>query len=137
MQLAAATSYKSWSGYAFENICMKHIDKIKTALGIGSVYTEQYSFAFKGNADTDGTQIDMLIDRNDNVINICEAKFYDKPFTVTKSYADELRKKMMIFQEKTKTRKSLFITLISTYGIVQNMHSTGLVQQQITIENLF
>ena len=116
---------------------MKHIQKIKTALGIASVYTEQYSFAYKGNATNDGTQIDLLIDRNDNVINICEAKFYDKPFSITKAYADELRKKMMIFQEKTKTKKSLFITVISTYGVVENMHSVGFVQQEITMDNLF
>lgn len=137
LQLSATASYKSWSGYAFENVCMKHIQKIKIALGIASVYTEQYSFAYKGNATNDGTQIDLLIDRNDNVINICEAKFYDKPFSITKAYADELRKKMMIFQEKTKTKKSLFITVISTYGIVENMHSVGFVQQEITMDNLF
>jgi uncharacterized protein len=116
---------------------MKHIEKIKAALGIASVYTEQSSFIYKGSAATDGTQIDLLIDRKDNVINICEAKFYDRPFTITKAYANELRNKMRIFQEKTKTRKSLFITIISTYGIVPNEHSTGFVQQEVTMENLF
>jgi uncharacterized protein len=137
LQLSSTPAYKSWSGYAFENICMKHIDKIKIALGIGSVYTEQSSFAYKGNALHDGTQIDLLIDRNDNVINICEAKCYDKPFSVTKAYAAELRNKMRIFQEKTGTRKSLFLTIVSTYGVVKNEHSIGFVQQELTMDCLF
>ena len=136
-QMAATATYKTWSGYAFENICMKHIGKIKKALGIASVYTESSSFFYKGGATTGGAQIDLLIDRKDGVINICDAKFYDKAFTVTKSYADELRNKMLVFQEKTKTKKTLFITIISTYGVVQNIHSIGFVQQQATIENLF
>lgn len=136
-QLAATATYKAWSGYAFENICMKHIDKIKKALGIASVYTESSSFFYKGGATTGGAQIDLLIDRNDGIINICDAKFYDKAFTVTKSYAEDLRNKMLVFQEKTKTKKTLFITIISTYGVMQNVHSIGFVQQQVTIENLF
>ena len=137
LQLSSTPTYKSWSGYTFENICMKHIEKIKTALGIASVYTEQSSFIYKGSAALDGTQIDLLIDRKDNVINICEAKFYDKPFTISKAYANELREKMRIFQEKTKTKKSLFLTMISTYGVVKNEHSIGFLQQEITIESLF
>ena len=105
LQLSASQVYKSWSGYSFENICMDHIDKVKAALGIASVYTEESSFYFKGNGQ--GTQIDLLIDRKDNVINICEAKFNDKAFLITKQYAEELREKMRVFQEKTKTKKSL------------------------------
>jgi uncharacterized protein len=137
MQLSATPAYKIWSGYTFENTCMKHIDKIKAALGIASVYTEQSSFIYKGNVAADGTQIDLLIDRKDNVINICEAKFYDKPFSITKAYAAELRNKMRIFQERTKTRKSLFLTILSAYGLVQNEHSIGFVQQEVTMESLF
>ncbi len=136
-QLSATATYKTWSGYAFENVCMKHIEQLKHALGISAVYTEISSFLAKGKTNTKGAQIDLLIDRQDNVINICEAKFYDKPFTITKSYADELRNKMMVFQEKTGTRKSLFITIISSFGFVENIHSTGLVQQDVTVESLF
>lgn len=136
-QLSATSTYKIWSGYAFENVCMKHIEQLKHALGISAVYTEISSFFAKGKLKSKGAQIDMLIDRQDNVINICEAKFYDKPFTITKSYADELRNKMMVFQEKTGARKSLFITIMSTFGFVENIHSTGLVQQEVTTESLF
>jgi len=137
LQLAATPSYKTWSGYAFENICMKHIEKIKQALGIAAVYTEVSSIFYKGDAKNKGAQIDMLIDRQDHVINACEAKFYDKPFAISKSYAVDLRNKLRAFQEKTGTRKTLFLTLITPYGIVQNQHSIGFVQQEVVAENLF
>lgn len=116
---------------------MDHIDKVKAALGIAAVYTEESSFYFKGTSNTPGTQIDLLIDRKDNIINICEAKFTDKPYSITKAYADTLRQKMNIFQEKTKTNKTLFLTMISPYGVAPNMHSIGFVQQEVTIESLF
>jgi len=137
LQLAATPSYKTWSGYAFENICMKHIEKIKQALGIAAVYTEVSSIFYKGDAKNKGAQIDMLIDRQDHVINACEAKFYDKPFAISKFYAVDLRNKLRAFQEKTGTRKTLFLTLITPYGIVQNQHSIGFVQQEVVAENLF
>lgn len=137
LQLAATPAYKAWSGYAFENICMKHIEKIKQALGIAAVYTETSSIFYKGDAKDKGAQIDMLIDRQDNVINACEAKFYDQPFTLSKTYADDLRNKLRVFQEKTGTRKTLFLTLITPYGIVQNLHSIGFVQQEVIADNLF
>ena len=137
LQLAATQTYKTWSGYAFENICMKHIVKIKQALGIASVYTEVSSIFYKGGAKDKGAQIDMLIDRQDNVINACEAKFYDQPFTISKAYAADLRNKLDVFKEKTRTRKTLFLTLITPYGIVQNQHSIGFVEQEVIADNLF
>lgn len=136
-QLSATPAYKTWSGYAFENICFKHIDKIKAALGIASVYTEQSSFYYKGSTSSPGTQIDLLIDRNDNVINICEAKFYDRAFSLDKKYAEDLRNTMRIFRERSKTRKSLFLTFISSFGLVPNINSIGFVQQEVTMEYLF
>jgi len=136
-QLSATATYKTWSGYAFENICMKHIEKIKQALGIAAVYTEVSSIYYKGDAKDKGAQIDLLIDRQDNVINACEAKFYDKPFTITKAYAADLRNKLQVFQQKTATRKTLFLTFITPYGVVKNEHSIGFVQQEVLAENLF
>lgn len=136
-QLSNTPAYKTWSGYAFENLCIKHITKIKSALGIAAVYTEESSFFYKGSNHNPGTQIDLLIDRNDNVINICEAKFYDKPFALDKKYVSDLRETMRIFQERTKTKKTLFLTFITSFGLAPNMHSTGFVQQEITMEKLF
>lgn len=136
-QLSVAPAYRIWSGYAFENICFKHINKIKAALGIAAVYTEQSSFYYKGSTNEPGTQIDLLIDRNDNVINICEAKFYDKAFSLDKKYAADLRETMRIFKERSKTKKSLFLTFITSFGLVPNINSIGFVQQEVTMESLF
>ena len=137
MQLTAGTTWKSWSGYTFESLCMKHLRQIKNALGIGAVYTEYSSFIHKGTKTASGSQIDLLIDRRDHVINICDMKFSETPFTLTKSYANELRQKMAVFQSETKTRKSLFLTFITTYGVSPSAHSIGLVQQQVVLDDLF
>lgn len=137
LQLSALPTYKTWSGYAFENICIKHIDVLKQALGISNVYTELSSLYFKGNKLQKGAQIDLLIDRKDQVINICEAKFTDKPFVITRAYATELQQKLAVFQQRTGTRKTLFLTMITPIGLLQNQYSIGLVQQEIAVENLF
>ena len=136
-QLAVLPTYKTWSGYAFENICMKHVSKLKDALGIAAVYTEFSGIFYKGDAKGKGAQIDLIIDRQDNVINICEAKFYDKPFVITRAYAEELRNKLAVFEQKTGTRKALFLILITPYGVVPNQYSVGFVQQEVTLDNLF
>ena len=136
--LAQSQKWKSWSGYAFENCCFKHIPQLKKALGISNVFTETSSYIYKSKiSDLEGTQIDLLIDRNDGVINICEVKFYDKPFVITKEYASKLRKKMGIFQSNTNSNKTIFPTLISTFGIQANEHSIGFIQQEVKLENLY
>ncbi|HFB99614.1 MAG TPA: ATP-binding protein [Phaeodactylibacter sp.] len=135
--LSQTQSYKTWSGYAFENLCLKHIAPIKKALGITGVYSVVSSFYKKGNATKSGTQIDLLIDRNDKVINLFEIKFYTDKFTVSKSYATTLRNKITVFREATKTKKQLFLVMISTYGVDDNMHSLGLIDQSLTLDDLF
>jgi len=136
--LAQSQKWKSWSGYAFENICFKHILQLKKAIGISNVFSEIASYTYKAkNSDTDGTQIDLLIDRNDGIINVCEAKFYDKPFVVSKEYATKLRNKISVFQDNTKSNKIIFPTIISAFGIQENEHSIGLIQQEIKLEDLF
>jgi AAA+ ATPase superfamily predicted ATPase len=136
-QLSQTQSWKIWSGYAFENLCIKHETQIKKALGIASVYTEIGSFYSKGNATNKGTQIDMLINRNDGIINIVEIKFTDKPFTLTKNYAQELQQKLTLFQEYSDTKKTLFLTMITAFGMPENNNYTGFIQQQLSLENLF
>ena len=136
-KISVTQQWKSWCGYAFESLCMKHIGKIKDALHISGVLTEESGFVYKGSKKESGLQIDLLIDRNDNVINICEMKFYAAEFSISKDYAKKLRNKMVQFQEITKTKKQIFLTLISTYGIRKNEHSIGLVDNDITINALF
>ena len=135
--LSQTQTYKTWSGYAYENICLKHLPQIKKALGISGIYATASTFIKKGTATKKGTQIDLLIDRNDKVINIFEIKFYNTEFTITKSYADNLREKARIFQETTKTRKHLMLTLITTFGLKANQHSLGLIEKVLALEDLF
>lgn len=135
--LSQTQSFKVWSGYAFENICLQHINKIKSALGIAGVLTRQSSFQAKGNEENEGTQIDLLIDRQDNCISLCEIKFYNDKLVLSKADADTLRAKRNTFQRITGSKKHIFITLITTYGLNPNMHSIGLVDQVLDMNDLF
>jgi uncharacterized protein len=130
-------SFKIWSGYAFENLCFKHIAQIKQALGISGVITNEYAYTFKGNADTQGVQIDMMIERADNCMNLLEVKFHDKEFVVSKDYEQELREKVAIFKEQTRTRKSIFVTMLSAFGVKKNEHYLSVVTNQLLIDDLF
>ncbi len=135
--LSQTQSYKTWSGYAFENICLKHIPQIKKALGISGVFSTTSSFYKKGDKQEKGCQIDLVINRNDQVINLCEIKFYHEPFCITKKYAENLRNKISIFRNTTKTRKHLVLTLITTFGLKPNQHSIDLSPQSVTMDALF
>ena len=128
-------SYKIWSGYSFETICTKHIEQIKEGLKISGIHSTHGSWIEKGKGD--GVQIDMLIDRDDNVINLCEMKFYNTEFTLNKKYAHEIAKKVNSFIESTGTRKSIFVTFVTTYGLVPNSYAKQYVQNELTIEHLF
>jgi uncharacterized protein len=137
LELSQTTDYKSWSGYAFESLCLKHVPQIKKALGISGIYAETSSFYQKGTATTAGIQIDLLIDRKDNVINIFELKFYASMMTLTKSYSEDLREKVATFKEITQTRKQVFLNLLTTFGLKQNEHSLGLIDKAMTMDILF
>jgi hypothetical protein len=126
---------RAWSGYAFEQVCLMHLSPIKAALGIASVQTQ--TSAWIGSNGKDKAQIDLIIDRRDQVINLCEMKFSINAFTIEKEYADTLRKKMGVFKEATKTNKALWLTLITTQGLTPNVHSQSLVHQALTMDDLF
>ncbi len=79
----------------------------------------------------------MVIDRRDQVINLCEIKYSVNPYIISKKYANELRNKVGVFRFETKTRKSVFLTMITTYGVQQNSYYAGLVQNEIKMEELF
>jgi uncharacterized protein len=130
-------SWKSWCGFAFENICLKHSLQIKKALGISGIYTEQSVWRYTPKADEVGVQIDLLIDRQDNCINLCELKFYNTEFTLDKQAANNLATKRQVFIEKTGTKKTIFNTLITTFGAKRNEHYLQTVQNQLTMEVLF
>lgn len=133
---SAGQSWKSWSGVAFERICLKHIPQIKKQLGISGIYTEDATwrhFPKKGK----GAQVDLLFDRKDFVINICEMKYSGSGFTIDKSYAAELENKRDVFKRETKTKKSLFITFVTMFGITDNEYARRLVQNSIQADALF
>ncbi|WP_221389936.1 ATP-binding protein [Dyadobacter sp. NIV53] len=138
LRLASGSSWKSWSGNAFESIYMKHISQIKRAIGIHDVYTEVSVWRYQPRDRTGkGAQIDLLIDRNDSCINVCEMKFSASAFEITKAYATELASKLEVFRDHTKTRKTLFLTMLTTYGVKNNNTYPGLVQKELTMDALF
>lgn len=126
---------RTWSGYAFEQICLAHLPAIKKALGISGIQT--ISSAWLGSYDNQKAQIDLVIDRRDHVITICEMKFSINPFIIEKKYADDLRTKMAIFKQSTGTSKAIFLTFVTTFGLVQNEHAMSLVQNSLTMDVLF
>ena len=135
--LSKTQMWITWTGYAFENICFHHIDNIKAALGIAGVHTNQYSFLAKTTDEIEGTQIDLLIDRQDSVISLCEVKFYNDELVLTKEDADNLRRKKSIFRHVTSTKKQIFIVLITTFGLIKNKHSLGLIDNVLDMNALF
>ncbi len=136
-KLSQGPSWKTWAGFAFENLCLKHSEGIKQALGISGVYSEESGFIFRGGKSNKGFQIDLLIDRQDGVINICEIKYTSGEYVIDKSYASELRNKINGFIKQTGTSKSVMLTFISSFGVKKNLHSTGLIDNDLALEVLF
>ena len=127
-------SYRAWAGYSFEQVCLTHILQIKKALGISGIASKASTWFSRSSEE--GAQIDLLIDRKDQVVNICEIKYSIHPYEITKSYNEKLRNKLAVFQKETKTRKALFLTMITTYGLKKNIHSS-MIQNEITMDDLF
>ncbi len=128
-------AHRAWQGFTFEQICLDHILPIKKALGISGIQSQHHSW--RGGLAKKNAQIDMLIDRRDQVINLCECKFSLDTFTIDKSYADNLRSKIAVFKNATKTKKSVYLTMITTYGVDKNKYANLLVQNEIVMDDLF
>lgn len=134
---ADSASYKNWCGYAFENISLLHIEEIHHALGISGVHTEVSSWKVEKNDIIAGAQVDLVIDRKDGIIHLCEAKFSNKPLLVTDKIAKDWANKRSIFEHATKTRKAVVTTLITSYPAQQNHHYRDEVHSEIGIEDFF
>lgn len=132
-------SWKAWAGLAFESVCYKHIDQIRCALRIdpGAVAGTWRLRATKSHPEEEGAQIDLLFDRLDDAITLCEIKCSDGPFAITKDYAHELLRKMELFRKQTKTKKQLFLSLITTYGLKPTFYSEEIVSRDISLDALF
>ncbi len=129
-------SWKPWSGYAFENLCIYHIDHVKAALSIKGMTTSIASFAAKPKDGMPGAQIDLLINRNDQSINVCEMKFSSNAYALTKSDIQNIDKKKQVLSYHLKSKKHLFTTLITTHAIAKNAYSQD-IDQLVLLEHLF
>ena len=127
--------FRTWSGYAFELLSLHHVREIKQALGISGIQTR--TSAWYSTDKLAKAQVDLVIDRRDGVINLCEMKFSIKPYTIDKKYAEELRNKIGVFREVTKTPKSIFLTMVTSFGLQKNEYSTALVQNSLTMDIFF
>ncbi|MEM6317890.1 MAG: ATP-binding protein [Bacteroidota bacterium] len=136
-KLSDLPNYKSWSGYAFENICLYHIRQIRKALGISGIFTSISSFFAKATDGLKGAQIDLIIDRGDHSINICEIKFSHEDYSFTQKDVENMENKKRVFRHHTKTKKHLFTTLITTYGVVENANRLNHIDQVVVLDDLF
>lgn len=134
LKMIDSPKHRAWSGYAFEQVCLAHVPEIKRALGISGIGTEISSW--RSETAAEGAQVDLVIDRRDSVINLCEMKFSIHPFLITRKYDAELRQKAGVFKYETGTRKSVMITLVTTFGLKPNAYS-GNVQADLTMDQLF
>jgi len=131
-KLYTSRSYASWSGFAFENLCLKHFPQIMKGLGLSGIGAQCSSWKNKN------AQIDLLIDRDDRAINLCEMKFSVNEFSISKSYAQNIKNKKTEFTKHISTpRKNIFVTFVTTYGVKDNQYSDELMDNQITMEHLF
>lgn len=137
MKKQGTPAWRAWSGLAFEATCLKHVGAIKRALGIAGVDSVDATWAHRADAQADGAQIDLVIDRADRSTNLCEMKFSEGPFAIDKGYARELAHKRDTFRALTGTNKALFLTLVTTYGVRDNEHATNLGIQSIVMDALF
>ncbi len=131
--------YETWCGYAFESLCLKHASAIRAAIGIADVQTQVASWRYsaKPNSNEEGAQIDLLIDRADRCINICEIKYASGPYVVTKRYAEELRRKLRVFSQRSGRKQTLFLTMITPEGVKPNRYTQELVTNQVLLSDLF
>ncbi len=147
MKVIGTGAYNAWSGYAFETVCLHHIDQIVEGLGISGTINRPCSWAYrpteetKNNPDIDdnlkkGGQIDLLIDRNDRTITVCEMKYSDHEFEIDKEYDKHVQDRLLRFKDVEKTSKTLQVAYVTPFGLHNNMYARK-VKKQITAENLF
>lgn len=139
-KIQLSPSWHSWAGYAFENICLKHVIKIKEALEIGGVSSRQWHWQFRASKDSnidEGAEVDLVLDRADQCINLCEMKFYNNTYVLKKHDVDVIKKKKRLFLENTRLRKAIFVTLITSYGAKETEHYHECIDNQLTLDDLF
>ena len=132
----AGQNVVAWRGIAFEEVCFNHVSQLKAALGIGGVQTKQSAWAVPGDEEAEGTQMDLVIERNDHIVNMCEMKFYNDDYCVTKDYERKLVHRQHVLAPQLAKRTVIHNTLVTTYGLKYNEYS-GAFQNVVTLEDLF
>lgn len=127
---------RSWRGVAFEQVCWQHIDQIRRTLEIGGVKTSVSAWCVRGGDAQEGVQIDMLIIRNDNVVNLCEMKFAGSPYIIDKDEDIRLRARIEALKATLSPKQTVHLTMVTTYGVAYGKYS-GIVQKQVTLDDLF
>ena len=132
-------AWQAWSGYAFENLCWRHQNGIQHALGISGIQCEISAWHHhpRPGSDEPGAQIDFIIHRKDDTINICEMKWSDTPFKITKTYLADLHRKLDVFRRITKTKHGLLLTMITNEGTESNAYRNEIVDSEILLKDLF
>lgn len=125
----------TWRGLAFENVCFNHIEQIKGALGVSGVNTSSSAWSKYDDGEM-STQIDLLLMRDDNVVNMCEIKYYGGDFSVDKNYYKTLLRRQETLVRELPAKVSVHSTLITTFGLLRNKYS-GAFAQVITLDDLF
>jgi hypothetical protein len=128
----------TWLGLAFERVCLEHVPQIKRKLGISGVQTDVNSWYCKANEEKGirGAQIDLLIVRKDQVINLCEMKYSESEFSITEEASTSIRNKIHSLVASTNTKYAIYPTVITTYGLVDNAYA-GDIQSVVTLNDLF
>ena len=127
---------RSWKGVAFEEVCWQHSTQIKRALEIGGVKSSLSAWSVKGDEDNEGAQIDLLINRADNVVNLCEMKFSGGEYVISKDEESKLRNRIEMLKKTLSPKQTVHLTMITTYGVAYGKHS-GIVQKQVVLDDLF
>ena len=128
----------SWQGLSFELVCLEHVEQIKRALQIGGVHSSNYAWRCERPQDAAerGAQIDLVIDRDDGIVNLCEMKFSTKEYAISATDDASMRNKRVAFKRETKSRKAIHVTYITSFGLARNRYF-GEVQSEVTLDDLF
>ena len=130
-----SASVTAWKGYAFEQVGFLHLNQIKKALGINGIQSDVCSWTYRDELGKVRAQIDMLIDRNDQTINLCEMKYSATAYSIKKDYDQWLLDRRELFREQTRTKKALHLTMITTLGLKDNPYS-GDINSEVTLVDL-
>ena len=140
---AGSSIHAGWAGRAFERVCMQHVSQIKDALGFSAVVSSVHSWSYKGEKDPvsgktihKGAQKDLLIDRNDDTINLCEMKYTNAEYTITEEEDEKIRNRKEAFVRETETEKTVLLTMITSFGLTPGGYSND-IHCQLTMADLF